>query len=68
MTRVVILSQDCILDGRPCRKGEVVQVADETKPKPVKLVDNFNEDCIKSVLVGTPIVKPIVKPIKDEIK
>lgn len=51
--RVIILNKDTIIDGVLRREGEVVQV-DTTPPKPVKLKDNFTEDCIRKVLVGKP--------------
>lgn len=52
--RIIILDKPTVIDGILRREGEVVQVADDNKPKSVKLKDNFTEDCIKKVLVGEP--------------
>lgn len=59
--RVVILNKPTVIDGVQHREGDVVQVADTTKTAPVKLVDNFTEECVKTVLVGKPLTKE-VKP------
>lgn len=68
--RVIILNKNTVIDGVLRREGEVVQV-DTTPPKPIKLKDNFTEDCIKKVLVGKPKKKTkplVVKEEDNEIK
>lgn len=68
--RVIILNKNTVIDGVLRREGEVVQV-DTTPPKPIKLKDNFTEDCIKKVLVGKPKEKTkplVVKEEDNEIK
>lgn len=57
--RVIILNKNTVIDGVLRREGEVVQV-DTAPPKPIKLKDNFTEDCIRKVLVGKPKEKPLV--------
>jgi len=65
--RVVVLDKPAIIDGRQRRKGEVVLVNDNTKPAPTKLVDDFNEGCIRKVLVGEPLATKVAEPIKEEL-